>query len=153
MKQNCKITVTIEFFVQNGPWNTSHMTPWGIVGLVTFFFYLTLTLIWAKYENCTQSIPLPGPWEYLWKVLGEKCKLVVSTVTWIHPILTFDLTLTWHVTSILNFRECFRGDSSRSFEFRLAHLSATIRFRDSRGSDPTPQEAVVGTETAQAVAG
>ena len=43
------------------------------------------------------------------------------------------------------------------FRSRLVRLSTSIRFRDSRGggSDPTPPppQAVVGTETAQAVAG
>ena len=64
------------------------------------------------------------------------------SATWKHPILTFDLTLTWHVTSILNFRKWFGSVSSRSFECRLVRLSTSIRFRDSRGggvgSDPPP---------------
>ena len=45
------------------------------------------------------------------------------------PILTFDLTLTWHVTSFGKFRGCFRIVSSRAFERRVARLSAAIRSR------------------------
>ena len=44
------------------------------------------------------------------------------------PILTFDLTLTWHVTSFGKFRGCFRIVSSRAFErLSRSHLSAAIR--------------------------
>ena len=43
------------------------------------------------------------------------------------PILTFDLTLTWHVTSFGKFRGCFRIVSSRAFERRIVRLSAAIR--------------------------
>ena len=46
----------------------------------------------------------------------------LRSATWKHPILTFDLTLTWHVTSILNFRKWFGSVSSRSFECRLVRL-------------------------------
>ena len=78
----------------------------------------------------------------------------LRSATWKHPILTFDLTLTWHVTLILNFRKWFGSVSSRSFECRLVRLSTSIRFRDSRGGGRIrPPQAVVGTETAQAVAG
>ena len=45
------------------------------------------------------------------------------------PILTFDLTLTWHVTSFGKFRRCFRIVSSRAFERRIVRLSAAIRSR------------------------
>ena len=45
------------------------------------------------------------------------------------PILTFDLTLTWHVTSFGKFRGCFRIVSSRAFERRIGRLSAAIRSR------------------------
>ena len=45
------------------------------------------------------------------------------------PILTFDLTLTWHVTSFGKFRGCFRIDSSRAFERRIVRPSAAIRSR------------------------
>ena len=45
------------------------------------------------------------------------------------PILTFDLTLTWHVTSFGKFRGCFRIVSSRAFERRIVRLSAAIRSR------------------------
>ena len=63
----------------------------------------------------------------------------LRSATWKHPILTFDPTVTWHVTSILNFRKCFGSFLSRSFECRLVRLSASIRFWDSTwgvGSDP-----------------
>ena len=64
----------------------------------------------------------------------------LQSATWKHLILTFDLTLTWHVTSILNFRKWFGSVTSRSFECRLVRLSTSIRFRDSTrvGSDPPP---------------
>ena len=45
------------------------------------------------------------------------------------PILTFDLTLTWHVTSFGKFRGCFRIVLSRAFERRIGRLSAAIRSR------------------------
>ena len=45
------------------------------------------------------------------------------------PILTFDLTLTWHVTSFGKFRVCFRIVWSRAFERRIGRLSAAIRSR------------------------
>ena len=45
------------------------------------------------------------------------------------PILTFDLTLTWHVTSFGKFRGCFRIVSSRAFKRRIVRLSAAIRSR------------------------
>ena len=45
------------------------------------------------------------------------------------PILTFDLTLTWHVTSFGKFRGWFRIVSSRAFERRIVRLSAAIRSR------------------------
>ena len=45
------------------------------------------------------------------------------------PILTFDLTLTWHVTSFGKFRGCFKIVSSRAFERRIVRLSAAIRSR------------------------
>ena len=120
------------------------------------FSDLTLTLTWAKYE--TISLFSTFAWSlgvhmesFGWKMLRLRS---LRSATWKHPILTFDLTLTWHVTSILNFRKWFGSVSSRSFECRLVRLSTSIRFRDSTGGriDPRPQ-AVVGTETAQAVAG
>ena len=69
------------------------------------------------------------------KSFGRKMLRLRSlrSATWKHPILTFDLTLTWHMTSILNFRKLFGSVSSRSFECRLVRLSTSIRFRDSRG--------------------
>ena len=45
------------------------------------------------------------------------------------PILTFDLTLTWHVPSFGKFRGCFRIVSSRAFKRRIVRLSAAIRSR------------------------
>ena len=45
------------------------------------------------------------------------------------PILTFDLTLTWHVTSFGKFRGCFTIVSSRAFKRRIVRLSAAIRSR------------------------
>ena len=117
---------------------TTHLK---ILGLVTFFD-LTLTLTWAKYE--TISLVSTFAWS-LWvhmESFGRNMLRLrwLRSATWKHPILTFDLTLTWHVTSILNFRKWFGSVSSRSFECRLVRLSTSIRFRDSRGvgSDPPP---------------
>ena len=45
------------------------------------------------------------------------------------PILTFDLTLTRHVTTFGKFRGCFRIVSSRAFERRVTRFSAVIRSR------------------------
>ena len=45
------------------------------------------------------------------------------------PILTFDLTLTWHVTSFGKFRGCFMIVTSRAFKRRIVRLSAAIRSR------------------------
>ena len=45
------------------------------------------------------------------------------------PILIFDLTLTWHVTSFGKCRRYFRIVSSRAFERRVARLSAAILSR------------------------
>ena len=116
---------------------TTHLK---ILDLVTFSD-LTLTLTWAKYE----TISLVGTFAWSLGVhmesFGRNMLRLRSlrSATWKHPILTFDLTLTWHVTSILNFRKWFGSVSSRSFECRLARLSTSIRFWDSRGgSDPTP---------------
>ena len=103
---------------------------------------LTSTLTWAKYE--TISLVSTFAWSLVvhMESFGRKMLRLRSlrSATWKHSILTFDLTLTWHVTSILNFRKWFGSVSSRSFERRLVRLSTSIRFRDSRGggSDPTP---------------
>ena len=115
------------------------MTHLKILGLVTYSD-LTLTLTWAKYE----TISLVGTFAWSLGVHMESFERKMlrlrslRSATWKHPILTFDLTLTWHVTSILNFRKWFRSVLSRSFECRLVRLSTSIRFRDSRGvgSDP-----------------
>ena len=67
------------------------------------------------------------------------------------PILTFDLTLTWHVTSFGKFRECIRIVLSRAFERRVARLSAAIRSRVmtwGRLTPPPPQQ-VAGGEIPQ----
>ena len=110
---------------------TCHTTHLKILGLVTSFD-LTLTLAWAKCENSTRPVPSPGPWEYSWKVWGENANFVVSTVQNLNtPDFDLWLDLNWHVISILNFRNCFRCVSSRSFECLLARLSTTIHFRDS----------------------
>ena len=72
---------------------------------------------------------------YISGVLEVSCgpKLIIlrslRLVTWKPPILTFDLTLTWHVTSFGKFRGCFRIVSSRAFERRIVRLSAAIRSR------------------------
>ena len=42
------------------------------------------------------------------------------------PSLTFDLTLTWHVTSFGKFRGCFRIVSSRAFERHIGRLSEAV---------------------------
>ena len=141
MKSNCKLTVTIEFVVQNGQWNMCQTTHLKISGLVTFFD-LTLTLTWVKYETISLVSTFDRSLGVHMECFGRKMLRLRSlrSATWVHPILTFDLTLTWHVNSILNFRKCFESVSSRSFECRLAYLSTAIRFRDSTGeSDPTPQ--------------
>ena len=129
---------------------TTHLK---ILGLVTFSD-LTLTLTWAKYETISLVSAFAWSLGVHMESFGRKMLRLRSlrSATWKHPILTFDLTLTWHVTSILNFRKWFGSVSSRSFECRIVRLSTSIRFRDSRGVGCYPQ-AVVGTETAQAVAG
>ena len=105
-----------------------------ILGLVTFSD-LTLTLTWAKYETISLVSTFAWALGVHMESFGRKMLRLRSlrSATWKHPILTFDLTLTWHVTSILNFRKWFRSVSSRSFECRLVRLSTSIRFRDSRG--------------------
>ena len=50
------------------------------------------------------------------------------------PVLTFDLTLTWHVTSILSSLKSIGCVLWRAFECRLARLSTTNGSRDSRGA-------------------
>ena len=45
------------------------------------------------------------------------------------PILIFDLTLTWYVTSFGKIRGCYRIVSLRAFERRVARLYAAIRSR------------------------
>ena len=119
---------------------TTHLK---ILGLVTFSD-LTLTLTWAKSE--TISLVSTFAWSLGVHVesFGRKMLRLRSlrSATWKHSILTFDLTLTWHVTSILKFWKWFGSVSARSFECRLVCLSTSIRFRDSRGggvgSDPLP---------------
>ena len=132
---------------------TTHLQ---ILDLVTFSD-LTLTLTWAKYETISLFSTFAWSLGVHMESFGRNMLRLRSlrSATWKHPILTFDLTLTWHVTSILNFRKWFGSVSSRSFEFRLVRLSTSIRFRDRRGVGfyPPPPQAVVGTETAQAVAG
>ena len=119
---------------------TTHLK---ILDLVTFSD-LTLTLTWAKYETISLVSTFAWSLGVHMESFGRNMLRLRSprSATWKHPILTFDLTLTWHVTSILNFRKCFGSVSSRSFECRLVRLSTSIRFRDSRGggvgSDPHP---------------
>ena len=72
------------------------------------------------------------------------------------PILTFDLILTWHVTSFGNFWWCFRNVSSRAFERRVARLSAAIRSRVmtwGRLTPPPPPPASRGWRNTPATAG
>ena len=139
MKSNCKMTMTIEFFVQNEPWNMCQTTHWKILGLVNFHD-LTLTLTWAKYETISLFSTFAWSLGVHMKIFGRKnATFEVSTVRNLNtPDFDIwpDLDLT--VTSILNFRNCFGSVSSRSFECRLAHLSTSIRFWDSTGvgSDP-----------------
>ena len=115
------------------------VTHLKILDLVTFSD-LTLTLTWAKCE--TISLVSTFAWSLVVHMESFERKMLrlrsLRYATWKHPILTFDLTLTWHVTSILNFRKWFGSVSSRSFECRLVRLSTSIRFRDSTGvgSDP-----------------
>ena len=104
------------------------------------FSDLTLTLTWAKYE--TISLVSTFAWSLGVHIERFERKMPrlrsLRSATWKHPILTFDLTLTWHVTSILNFRKWFGSVSLRSFECRLVRLSASIRFRDSTGGRIRP---------------
>ena len=105
------------------------------------FSDLTLTLTWDKYETISLVSTFVWSLGVHMESFGRKMLRLRSlrSSTWKHPILTFDLTLTWHVTWILNFRKWFGSVSSRSFECRLVRLSTSIRFRDSTGgSDPTP---------------
>ena len=117
---------------------TTHLK---ILDLVTFSD-LTLTLTWAKYETISLVSTFAWSLGVHMESFGRNMLRLRSlrSATWKHPILTFDLTLTWHVTSILNFRKWFWSVSSRSFECRLVRLCTSIRFRDSRGvgSDPPP---------------
>ena len=115
---------------------TTHLK---IFGLVTFSD-LTLTLTWSKYETISLVSTFAWSLEVHMESFGRKMLRLRSlwSATWKHPILTFQLTFTWHVTSILNFRKWFGSVSSRSFECRLVRLSTSIRFWDSTGvgSDP-----------------
>ena len=117
---------------------TTHLK---ILDLVTFSD-LTLTLTCAKYETISLVSTFAWSLGVHMESFGRNMLRLRSlrSATWKHSILTFDLTLTWHVTSILNFRKWFGSVSSRSFECCLVRLSTSIRFRDSRGggSDPTP---------------
>ena len=110
---------------------TTHLK---ILDLVTFSD-LTLTLTWAKYETISLVATFAWSLGVHMESFGRNMLRLRSlrSATWKHPILTFGLTLTWHVTSILNFRKWFGSVSSRSFECRLARLSTSIRFRDRRG--------------------
>ena len=116
---------------------TTHLK---ILVLVTFSD-LTLTLTWAKYETISLVSTFAWSLGVHMESFGRNMLRLRSqrSATWTHPILTFGLSLTWHVTLILNFRKWFGSVSSRSFECRLVRLSTSIRFRDSRGgvgSDP-----------------
>ena len=93
---------------------TTHLK---ILGLVTFSD-LTLTLTWAKYDTISLVRTFAWSLGVHMESFGRKMLRLRSlrSATWKHPILTFDLTLTWHVTSILNFRKWFGSISSRSFE-------------------------------------
>ena len=115
---------------------TTHLK---ILGLVNFSD-LTLTLTWAKYETISLVSTFAWSLGVHMESFGRKMLRLRSlrSATWKHPILTFDLTLTWHLTSILNFRKFFGSVSSRSFECRLVRLSTSIRFRDSRGGRIRP---------------
>ena len=116
---------------------TTHLK---ILDLVTFSD-LTLTLTWDKYETISLVSTFAWSLGVHMERFGRNMLRLRSlrSATWKHPILTFDLTLTWHVTSILNFRKWVGSVSSRSFECRLVRLSTSIRCRDSGGgvgSDP-----------------
>ena len=115
---------------------TTHLK---ILGLVTFSD-LTLTLTWAKYETISLVSTSARSLGVHMENFGRKMVRLRSlrSAIWKHPILTFDLTLTWHVTSILIFWKLFGSVSSRSFECRLVRLSTSIRFRDSRGGRIRP---------------
>ena len=117
---------------------TTHLK---ILGLVSFSD-LTLTLNWAKYETISLVSTFAWSMGVHMEIFGRKMLRLRSlrSATWNHPIFTFDLTLTWQVTSILNFRKWFGSVSSRSFGCRLVRLSTSISFRDSTGvgSDPPP---------------
>ena len=142
MKSNCEIIMTIELFAQTGPWSMCQTTH---LKILVWWSFMTWPWPWPELNMKQLHYSVPSP-----MVLGSRYgnfgrKLLrlrtLRSATWIHPILTCDLTLSWHVTSILNFRAWFGSVSSRSFECRLAHLSTAIRFRDSRagggvGSDP-----------------
>ena len=115
---------------------TTHLK---ILGWVTFPD-LTLTLTWDKYETISLVSTFAWSLGVHMESFGRKMLRLRSlrSATWKHSILTFDLTLTWHVTSILNFRKWFGSVSSGSFERRLVRLSTSIRFRDSRGGRIRP---------------
>ena len=115
---------------------TTHLK---ILCLVTFSD-LTLTLTWAKYEKISLVSTFVRSLGVHMESFGRKMLRLRSlrSATCKHPILTFDLTLTWHVTSILNFRNWFGSISSRSFECCLIRLSTSIRYWDSTGGRIQP---------------
>ena len=68
-------------------------------------------------------------------------------------ILTFDLTLTWHVTFQEKFVECCRTASPRPFQRRLARLAAVIGLGVSLGGvirPPPPRSMAFGWDPGQA---
>ena len=107
-----------------------HTSDICVLCMVTFCD-LILTLNRAYYQRLTQSMPCPIYFRSIRSKFWPKTdKFEVSTSRNLKaPILTFDLTLTWHVTWFWKFRRCFRIVSSRAFERRVARLSTAIRSR------------------------
>ena len=71
---------------------------------------------------------------WIWvMIISQPCCQGPGPKTSKHLILTLDLTLISYVTSISSSFTCFRCALWRSFEFRLARLSAAIGSRDSTG--------------------
>ena len=114
---------------------TTHMK---ILGLVTFYD-LTLTLTWAKYETISLFSAYSWSLGVHMESFGRKMLRLRSlrSAAWIRPILTFDLTLTWHVTSILNFQSALEA-SRRDLSNAASPISLRPSFFETAGGRIRP---------------
>ena len=92
------MSVIIEFCVQNDPYNMRHTVLMQYFDLVTLFD-LTLTMTFTYYKLHIYMLASSSPGKSLGKV---GFAAVISPVSAADKakvrILTFDVTLTWHVT-------------------------------------------------------